>query len=114
MITWKTILSLLWEKVSGSSNRAKEFAEITKLWKGLYEEKKKIADEYFKQLNRIEALHQEHPENGKELQMWKDREYKLMMELVKAHEMISFYRERSIFLEHEIDLLFNKLEKRGE
>lgn len=113
MITWKTIVSLVWEKLSGSSNRAKEFAEITKQWRGLYEEKKKIAEQYRVQLARIEELKRQHPENGKELQLWKDREYVLMIELVKANEIINFYRERSIFLEHEVDLLYNKMERLG-
>lgn len=108
---WKIIGGFIWDKLFGSSTRLKEFAQISREWKGLYEEKKKLVAQYEQQLKVIESFRAKHPDNGVDLDKWKEREYVLMMELVKAHEMINFYRERSIFLEHEIDLLFNKIEK---
>jgi len=115
--SWKEIFGLIWSKVTGGTDatRAKYLHKQTELvikevW-DLYEEKKKVAADYFEQLKKIDELKRKHPENGKELKAWEDREYTLMLELVKAKEQIDFYRERSIFLEHELDLLLIKEER---
>lgn len=120
LVTWKTIWGLVWSKIKGSgdSDRAKHLNKQTELviqgvW-DLYEEKKKIADDYLNQLKVIDHYKKKHPENGEELQRWKDREYFLMIELVKAKEQISYWRERAIFLEHENDLLLIKEETRNK
>ncbi len=116
---WKVIGSLIWDKLFGSSadkERAKHLNKQSEiLFRGvwdLYEEKKKLADDYLEQLRKIEELKKQHPENGKELQMWKDREYASMMELVKAKEQINFWRERCIFIEKENEYLHIKNELR--
>lgn len=118
---WKEIGRLIWDKLFGSSadkdrakylNRQNEIV-FKEVW-DLYEEKKKLSENYLTQLRKIEELKKQHPENGKELQMWKDREYALMMELVKANEQINFWRERCIFIEKENELLLIKEELRNK
>lgn len=113
---WKDIGSLIWDKLFGSADksRAKHLNKQSEIlfrevW-DLYEEKKKLAEEYLKQLEKIEDFKKSHPENGKELDAWRDREYVLMMELVKAKEQINFWRERCIFIEKENELLLIKQE----
>jgi hypothetical protein len=113
-LTWKAIGSVIWEKIFGSS-RASELNKQTQIvineWRGLYEEKKKLVADYENQIEKIKEFKKAHPENGKELDAWRDREYALMMELVKAKEEVSFWRERAIFLEKENESLLMKQEK---
>jgi hypothetical protein len=118
---WKEIGTLIWNKLLGQTtdkDRAKHLNKQSELlFRGvwdLYEEKKKLAENYLEQLRKIEELKKQHPENGKELQMWKDREYALMMELVRAKEEINFWRERAIFIEKENELLLIKEEMRNK
>lgn len=109
---WSFILDLIKQKIFGSSDRVKEFAQITKEWKGLYEEKKKLVTDYEDQIKKIERHRTKHPDNGVELDEWKDREHVWMLELVKAKEQISVWREMAIFLEHENESLKSKLDKK--
>lgn len=111
-LSWKAIGGFIWDKLFGSSSRAKEFTAISKEWRGLYEEKKKLVSEYEDQIKKIEKHRVKHPDNGIELDQWKAREYKLMMDLVKAKEEISFWRELAIFSQKENELLLMREEKR--
>lgn len=113
-LTWKAIGGFIWDKLFGSSSRVKEFTAINKEWRGLYEEKKKLVIEYQEQIKKIEQHRSKHPDNGIELDQWKEREYKLMMDLVKAKEEISYWRERAIFIEKENELLLMKEENRNK
>lgn len=110
---WKVIGGFIWDKLFGSNSRVKEFRAINKEWRGLYEEKKKLVSEYQGQIEKIEKHRSKHPDNGIELDQWKEREYKLMMDLVKAKEEINFWRERCIFIEKENELLLMREEKRN-
>lgn len=117
---WKDIGNLIWDKLFGSADksRAKHLnkqSEIVfkEVW-NLYEEKKKLADSYLEQLGKIDELKKRHPENGKELEAWRQREYDLMMQLVSANEQINFWRERCIFIEKENELLLIKEELRNK
>lgn len=112
-LTWKAICGIIWDKLFGSTSRVKEFTAINKEWRGLYEEKKKLVSEYQGQIEKIEKHRSKHPDNGIELDQWKEREYKLMMDLVKAKEEINFWRERCIFIEKENELLLMREEKRN-
>lgn len=118
---WKDIGSIIWNKVFGTpadKDRAKHLNKQSELlFRGvwdLYEEKKKLAENYLEQLKKIEEFKKSHPENGKELEAWKQREYALMMELVKAKEQINFWRERAIFIEKENELLLIKQELKSK
>jgi hypothetical protein len=117
---WKVIGGLIWNKVFGSADkdRAKHLNRQSELmfqgvW-DLYEEKKKLAEEYWQQLKRIEEFKKAHPDNGVELDAWRKREYELMMQLVKAKEEINFWRERAIFIEKENELLLMKQEVKNK
>jgi len=113
--SWKVIGSAIWEKIFGSG-RASELNKQTQIvineWRGLYEEKKKLVADYEKQIEKIKEFKKSHPENGKELDAWREREYTLMIQLVKAKEEINFWRERAIFIEKENELLLLKQEKK--
>jgi hypothetical protein len=118
---WKEIGTLIWNKLFGATadkDRAKHLNKQSELlFRGvwdLYEEKKKLAEDYWGQLRKIEEFKKAHPENGKELEAWKEREYALMLELVKAKEQIHFWRERAIFVEKENELLLIKEEMRNK
>lgn len=116
-MTWKEIFTLIWTKVTGSdASRAKYLNKQTEIviqgvW-DLYEEKKKLAADYWNQLKVIDHYKKKHPDNGEELDRWQKREWELMMKLVAANEQIGYWKERAIFLEHENDLLLQKEEMR--
>jgi hypothetical protein len=119
-MTWKDILAAVWSKITGGqdASRSKYLNKQTEIviqgvW-DLYEEKKKLAESYLEQLKIIDQYKSKHPDNGEELDKWRQREYLLMMQLVKAKEDINYWRERAIFLEHENDLLLMKEENRNK
>lgn len=111
---WKVIGGFIWDKLFGSSSRVKEFTAINKEWRGLYEEKKKLVSDYEEQIKKIEKHRSKHPDNGIELDEWKERERILMLELYKAKEQINYWRERAIFIEKENELLLMKEENRNK
>lgn len=114
---WSDIGSLVWDKLFGGGNRQKYLNRQTEIviqgiW-DLNHEKEKIIEDFKKQLQKIESHRSKHPDNGIELDQWKEREYKLMIDLVKAKEEINFWRERAIFIEKENELLLMKEESRN-
>lgn len=110
-MTWKSIIGALWDKLFGSSDRSKEFGQITTGWKELYQEQLAIVEKYKRQVKTIESYRHKHPGNGEELDKWQRREYELMLQLIAAKKEIAFYKERCIFLEHENEHLLGKNEK---
>lgn len=111
---WSDIFSLIWDKLFGGANRQKYLNKQTEMviqgvW-DLNREKEKLIENYRKQIEKIETHRSKHPDNGVELDQWKEREYKLMMDLVKAKEEINFWRERAIFIEKENELLLMREE----
>lgn len=113
-MTWKVILALIWDKFFGASDRTKEFKQISKGWRDLYEEQRRIVSDYENQLKSIDKYKEKHPENGIEFDEWRRREKDLMNQLIAAKQECYFYKERCIFLEHENDLLLREKEKPGE
>jgi hypothetical protein len=114
MITWKDIFSAIGSKLFGSAQESKFRNDQMKLlfsehWKLKHEQDKAI-DDYKKQLEEIKQLKKNHPDNGKELDMWKDREYQLMMTIVEKNKQITYLNERCIFLERENDMFHRKRE----
>lgn len=102
---WSAIGSLIWEKLFGSHKRASELNKQTEIvingYRELYEQKKV----------EIESYRHKHPGNGEELDKWLKREHDLMLRLVENEKEILFWKERTIFIEKENELLLMKLEK---
>lgn len=110
-MTWKSIISALWDKLFGSSDRSKEFGQIIKGYKELYHEQAAIVEKYKAQTKTIQGYRHKHPGNGEELDKWQRREYELMLQLIAAKKEIAFYKERCIFLEHDNEYLLGRNEK---
>lgn len=103
---WSAIGSLIWDKLFGSHKRASELNRQTEIvikgYKDLYEQKK----------SEIESYRYKHPGNGEELDRWLKREHELMLRLIEKEKEILFWKERTIFIEKENEMLLMKLENK--
>lgn len=74
-------------------------------------EKDDLIERFESQKKVINEKRRLRPDNEKEYDEWMDREYVLMLEIAAKNEQINFWKEQSIFLQHELDLLLIKIEK---